>query len=214
MRIHFFTAPSYPKPSILFARILSETLAEELDGSLEVAAVQDIGEAGFIDTLAFGRVETIAGSDHDGFPIVREILQHPDGKFLRIIDRKLHHDVDSPLRVRGKDARAGCQSGSDGITAVLIFFIDRFEVRLRCIIESSCADLLHFRYTEACLTKLIDLAGEFIILGDEAADTRSAGTVTLRYRVDDDDIVSEVFVGAKAGIRTVVDELAVYFIRN
>mgnify|MGYP000016282894 CR=1 FL=1 len=49
MRIYFFTAPSYPKPSILFARILSETLAEELDGSLEVAAVQDIGEAGFID---------------------------------------------------------------------------------------------------------------------------------------------------------------------
>ena len=66
-------------------------------GPPQIRLLQDISQPDLVPALAGGAVEALAGGEHDGLPVVLELLQQPGLELVGVIHRQLGHEVESAL---------------------------------------------------------------------------------------------------------------------
>ena len=57
-----------------FLLVADDALCQQLDGTLQILALEDVGDTHLVDALAGGLVEGCAGGKHDGVALVVELL--------------------------------------------------------------------------------------------------------------------------------------------
>ena len=72
-------------------------VGQDLHGPPQIRLLQDISQPDLVPALAGGAVEALAGCEHDGLPVVLELLQQPGLELVGVIHRQLGHEVESAL---------------------------------------------------------------------------------------------------------------------
>lgn len=174
------------------ALVGGNALCQHIHGPLQVLLLQHIGDTHLVDALAGGFIEGRTGRKHDGIPPVGELLQEPPLEFIRIIHRQACHYIESAHRLLHNHTGDLAQLGNNGIPAALIFGLAGAEELVVNGIQGSRTHLIHGGNRQSGLAELQQRCLQFLIPGNHAAHTGTAGGEPLGNGIDDDKIIVNV----------------------
>src|SRR5690606_19731324 len=195
-------------------RIFSQSGFQTVQGLSKIGQIKDIGQSDLIHTQSFRSIETISGSEHNGFVPESEIGQQPFTKMLGIIYRQFGKNVKCSLWFIKGHLGNFRQSFYDVSSSGAVYTDHRIHEFFRRIDDFFSVLLSQYGWTQPELSVLQNHISDLAVAGNDTTNTSTTGLVSFANRIENDDPVLDVFHLQHAVEFSFVTKFPVYFVYN